>query len=216
MLPFPAFDPAAITAEKDAVSRYHSFGSSVPFGLLQSNNVTTLCNTGSQQGVDVADTVTPLTAAVRTLNVPNVSSSSRDLALAALCFMRAAFLSARFPRRFFRANALCLSLNYMSRCYLPRFLPSFFPTCWVRHSHHASTSPSSTLLLTRACPPSIPPLLASGHTFAAAAAASQLCYTAGTVAAGNDFVLLGCITASRCCWEACTVSIDEFSHQSMS
>ena len=122
MLPFPAFDPAAITAEKDAVSRYHSFGSSVPFGLLQSNNVTTLCNTGSQQGVDVADTVTPLTAAVRTLNVPNVSSSSRDLALAALCFMRAAFLSARFPRRFFRAmlsafrSTTCPGVIYPGSC----------------------------------------------------------------------------------------------------
>ena len=66
----------------------------------------------------------PLTAAVRTLNVPNVSSSSLELALAALCIMRAAFLSVRFPRRFFRANALRLSLS--SRCFLPRFLPSFF------------------------------------------------------------------------------------------
>ena len=39
------------------------------------------------------------------------------------------------------------------------------PTCWVRHSHHASTSTSSTLLLSRVCPPSIPPLLVSGPTF---------------------------------------------------
>ena len=43
---------------------------------------------------------TPLTSAVRTFNVPYVSSPSRDLALAALCFLRADFLSARFPRRF--------------------------------------------------------------------------------------------------------------------
>ena len=49
------------------------------------------------------------------------------------------------------------------------------PTCWVRHSHHASTSPPSTRLLTRVCPPSIPPLLASGPTFSAAAV-PQLCY----------------------------------------
>ena len=40
------------------------------------------------------------------------------------------------------------------------------PTCWVRHSHHASTSPSSTLLLTRVCPPSIPPRFGS-HIFRA-------------------------------------------------
>ena len=67
--------------------------------------------------------LTPLTAAVRTLNVPSVSSSSRDLALVALCFLWVDF-SARFPRHFSRANALRLSLS--SRCFLPRFLPSFF------------------------------------------------------------------------------------------
>ena len=58
------------------------------------------------------------------LNVPNVSSYIRDLALAALCFMRVVFLTARFPRRFFRANALRLLLS--SRCFLPRFFLSFF------------------------------------------------------------------------------------------
>ena len=157
--------------------------------------------------------LTPLTAAVRTLNVPNVSSSSRDLALVALCFMRADFLSARFPRRFFRANVLRLSLS--SKSFLPtQVLPFLLPTCWVWQSHHASTSPPSTLLLTRLCPPSISPLLASGPTFSAAAVSNFA--TAGTVAAGNDFALLGFITASRCCWQAYAVSIDEFSHQSMS
>ena len=49
------------------------------------------------------------------------------------------------------------------------------PTCWVRQSHHASTSPSSILSLTCVCRPSIPPLLASGPTFSAAVM-SQLCY----------------------------------------
>ena len=48
---------------------------------------------------------TTLTAAVRTLNVPSVSSSSRDLALAALCFLRGDFLLAYFPRRFFPPGA---------------------------------------------------------------------------------------------------------------
>ena len=43
----------------------------------------------------------PLNAAVRTLNVPNVSSCVRLFALAALCFIQAAFLAARFLRRFF-------------------------------------------------------------------------------------------------------------------
>ena len=49
------------------------------------------------------------------------------------------------------------------------------PTCWVRHSRHTSTSPLSTLLLTRVCPLIIHPLLASGPTFSTAAV-SQLCY----------------------------------------
>ena len=57
MLPFPALNPVAITAEKYAVSRCQIFGSSVQFRLLQSNDVTNLCSTGSQQGVDVPDTV---------------------------------------------------------------------------------------------------------------------------------------------------------------
>ena len=43
--------------------------------------------------------LTPLIASVRPLNVPNMSSSSRDLVLAALYFMRTAFFTARFPRR---------------------------------------------------------------------------------------------------------------------
>ena len=64
--------------------------------------------------------LTPLTAAVRTLKVPNVSSSSQDLALEAWCFMRAAFLIAYFLRRCFRASTLRCSLS-------PSFLPRFPP-----------------------------------------------------------------------------------------
>ena len=142
-------------------------------------------------------------------------SSSRDLALAALCFLRADFLSARFlPRRFFQANALCLSLS--SRCFLPRFLPLFFrragcgtpTTPQLLHRRHfcllACALRAFPLSSLRA--PRVP--LRRCPTFATAA---------GTVAAGNDFTLLGCITASRCCGQACTtVSIDKFSHQSMS
>ena len=37
---------------------------------------------------------------------------------------------------------------------------------------------------------------------------------ADTAAAGNDFVLLRCITIRRCCWQACTVSINDVSQQS--
>ena len=55
MLSLSAFDPAAITAEVDAMSICHDFGSSIPFCFLQSSNVTTLRSTGSQQVVDDAD-----------------------------------------------------------------------------------------------------------------------------------------------------------------
>ena len=57
MLPFSALDHATIPTKKDAVSRCRNFESSVTFGLLPSDDVTALCSTGSQQGVDVADTV---------------------------------------------------------------------------------------------------------------------------------------------------------------
>ena len=57
MLPSPDGNHAAITAEEDAVSGCRNLGRSVPFGLLQSDSITTLCRTGSQQSVDVSDTV---------------------------------------------------------------------------------------------------------------------------------------------------------------
>ena len=156
--------------------------------------------------------LTPLTAAVRTLNVPNVSSSSRDLALATLCFLRADFLSARFPRHFFRENALRLLLS--SRCFLPRFLLSFFrrvgcgtpttPRLLHRRHFYLLACALRAFLLSSLRVPGFPRRRYPNFD------------TAGTVAAGNDFALLGCIISSRCCWQACTVSIDEFSHQSMS
>ena len=74
------------------------------------------------------------------------------------------FFSSKFPSPFTQFEVFSTQV-----------LAFVLPTCWVRQSHHASTSLSSTLLLTRVCPPSIPPLLASGPTFPAAAV-SQLCY----------------------------------------
>ena len=90
-------------------------------GLRQSDDVTPLCSTGSQQGVYVADTVDAVDRCCA-----NVERTERNLlqprpALAALCFLRIDFLSARFPRRFLRANALRFSLS-CSMCFLPRFL----------------------------------------------------------------------------------------------
>ena len=142
--------------------------------------------------------LTLLTAAVRTLNVLNVSSYTRDLALVALCFLRVVFLSTHFPRRCFRANALRLLLS--SRCFLPRFLPSFFrrvgcgnPTTPRRHRRHCCLLACAlrAFLLSLLRVPRFPrwrcPNFATAHT----------------VAAGNDFaLLLGFITASRCCWQA--------------
>ena len=125
MLPLPAFDSDAITAEKDAVSRCHNFESSVSFGLLQSNNVTTLCSTASQQGLDEADTVNTVDRCCA-----NVERAERELRQPRPrpggLVSHAGGLPLRlcFPRRFFRANALRLSLS--SRCFVPRFLPSFF------------------------------------------------------------------------------------------
>ena len=74
MLTFSAFDSAPTIAEKDAVSRCHNFGSPAPYGLLQSNNVTTLCSTGSQRGVDVADIVSAVDRCCR-----NVERAEREL-----------------------------------------------------------------------------------------------------------------------------------------
>ena len=122
------------------------------------------------------------------------------------------FLSARFLRRFFRANVLRLSLS--SSCFLPRFLPSFFrrvgcgtpTTPRLLHRRHFCLLACAlrAFLLSSLRVPRFPRRRCPNFA------------TAGTVAAGNDFSLLGCITASRCHWQACTVSIDEFSHQSMS
>ena len=54
LLPLTMLQPPL---KKNAVSRCRNYGSSAPFGLLQSNDVTTLCSTGSLQGVDEADTI---------------------------------------------------------------------------------------------------------------------------------------------------------------
>ena len=122
--------------------------------------------------------LTPLTSAMRTLNVPNVSSSSRDLALVALCFLRTDFLRP-LPPSFFSSKCPLPFAQFL-QVFPTQVLAFLLPTCLVWHSyrignHHDSTSPSSTLSLTRVCPPSISPLPASGPTFSAAAM-YQLCY----------------------------------------
>ena len=154
------------------VSRCHNFGSSVLFDLLQSNNVTTLHSTGPQQGVDVVDTV----SAVNRCRA-NVERAKRELVQPRPCPGGLVFLADGLPLRppspsLFASK--CLALFTQLQVFSAQALTFVLPTCWVQHSQHASTSPSSTPLLTRVCPSSTPALLAWGPTFSAAAV-YQLC-----------------------------------------
>ena len=123
------------------------------------------------------------------------------------------FLTGGLPLRPL-APSLFLRLSLSSSCCLPRFLPSFFrrvgcgtpTTPRLLHRRHFCLLACAlrAFLLSSLRVPRFPRRRCPNFA------------TAGTFAAGNDFSLLGCITASRCYWQACTVSIDEFSHQSMS
>ena len=100
MLPFPPSDPAAITAEIDVVGihmrRFREFRPIWSPIMAQSLASQALSRVSMQ-----LIPVTLLTAAVQTLNAPDVSSSSQDIALAtAIFFMRAAFLVTRSPVTF--------------------------------------------------------------------------------------------------------------------
>ena len=157
--------------------------------------------------------LTPLTAAVRTLNVPNVISSSRDLALVALCFLRTDLLSARFPRRFFE------QMPFACRSVSPGV------------SYPGSRLPSSDVL-GAALPPGLEFSIVDTVVYSRTPSEQSSSPRFGShVFRGVDVPTLlpqarlprktnslcwGLIAASRCCWQACTVSIDEFSHQSMS
>ena len=194
------------------VSRCRKFESSVPFGLLQSDDVTTLCNTGSQQGVDVADTVDAVDRCCA-----NVERAERELLQPRPRPGGLVFLAGGLPLRPLPPSLF--SSKYPSpftqfQCFLPRFLPSFFrrvgcgnpTTPRLLHRRHCCLLACAlrTFLLSSLRVPRFPRRRCPNFA------------TVGTVAAGNGFALLGFITSSRCCWQACTVSIDEFSHQSMS
>ena len=159
--------------KKDAVSRCRDFESSVPFGRLQFDDVTTLCSTGSQQGVDMADTVDVIDRCCA-----NVERTKRELLKRrprpdGLVFLAGGLPLRPLPPSLFPSKYPPLFTQF--QVFSTQVLAFVILTCWVRHSHHASTSPSSTLLYTSVCSPSIPPLFASGPTFCAAAV-SQLCY----------------------------------------
>ena len=205
MLPFSAFDPAASTAKVDALSKGHGFGSSVSFRLLQPKSATTLCSPGSQQCVDLTDPVNfvdRFCAYVERAKREVVQPRPRP---GGFVFLRTDFLSARFARRFFQRNGLRLSLS--SRYFLPKFLPSFF----LRVGSSIPNTPR--LLHRRRCF-----LLSCALRGSLSSSLHVPCYLRrrSTVAAGNGFTFFGCMTSSRCCWEAFIVGIHESSHQSTS
>ena len=212
MLSFPALNRATTTTKKGAISRCRNFGSFVPFGLLQSDDVTTLCSTGSQQGVDVADTVNAVDRCCA-----NVERAERELLQprprpGGLVFLTGGLPLRQLPPSLFPGKYPPPFTQF--QVFLPRFLPSFFrrvgcgtlTTPRLLHRRHFCLLVCAlrAFLFSSLWVPRFPRRRCPNFA------------PAGTVAAGNDFTLLGCITASRCCWQACTVRIDGFSHQSMS
>ena len=157
------------------------------------SEVPSLCSTGSQQGVDVVDTVDAVDRCCA-----NVGRTERELLQSrprpgGLVFLAGGLSFRPLPRSFFPSK------------YPPRFtqfqvsstqvLGFVLPTCWVRHS-----------------PP--PPRLLHRRHFCLLACALQPFLlssirvprfprwwcpnlaTTGMVATGNDLALLGCINAS--------------------
>ena len=165
MLPFSAFDPAAITAEVNAVSICHDFGSFVPFSLLQSNSA--FAEKGLSRVSMSPIPLTPLTATVRTLNVPERELVQPRPRPGGLVFRAGGLPLRPLSPLLFPSKGPPLLAQF--QVFSTQVLAFVLLTCWVQHSQHASTSSLSILLLTRVCPPSTPTLLASGPTFSAAA-----------------------------------------------
>ena len=167
MPPFSTLNHATITAGKDAVSSAEI--SEVPSLLVS-------CNLMTQQPfvAQVLSRVsmcpiplTPLTAAVRTVQRAKRELLQRRRRPGGLVFLAGRLLLCPLPPSLFPSKHPPPFTQF--QVFSTQLLSFILSTCWVWHSHHASTSPSSTLFLTRVCSPSIPPLLASGPTFSAAA-----------------------------------------------
>ena len=73
------------------------------------------------------------------------------------------YANSPLPRSLFPSN--CPPPSTQFQVFSTQVLAYVLPTCWVRYSHHASTPPSSIFLLTRVCPPSIPPPRFGSHVF---------------------------------------------------
>ena len=209
----PQKGPVDISATDEAVVRIFCQGSCVlvPCGWRFETCRTKMSQPFAAQGLSRVSMwpilLTPLTAALRTLNVSNVRSSSRDLALEALCDMRVASLAARFPCRFFRANAFRLSLS--SRCCLPRFLPWFFrrvgcsilntPRLLHRQQFSLLACALRAFLLSSL---RVPRILWQRRT------------SFGHGCRGKQFRFVVVHYRQSSCWQACSVRVDEISHHS--
>ena len=124
MPPFSPYDPTAITAEIDAVSRWDDSGSFVPFGLRQSDSVITTCITGTQRlSVDVIDTFN----AVKTCH-SNVECDERELVQPRPRADGLVFHAGGLPQHPLSPSLFpsgCPPPSLSSRC-VSRFLPWFF------------------------------------------------------------------------------------------
>ena len=166
-----------------------------------------------QQDVDVVDTVDAVDRCCA-----NVERAERELLQprprpGGLVFLADGLPLRPLPSSLFSSKRLSPLTQF--QVFPTRVLAFLLPTCWVRQSHHASTSPSPTLLLTRVCPPSIPPLPASGPMFSAATV-SQLRYRRHGCR-WKRFRFVGVHHRQSILLAGyCTISIDEFSHQSTS
>lgn len=164
MFPFLPFDPAAITAELDAITSLQHF----PKFRLFWSPVEPMTSQAFAAKILNGTSMLPipsilLRAALRTYNMTNVTSCSGPFAPTALCFLWAAFLAARLLCRFFRACAFRRSLN-------SRFLPGLL--CWFfrRVGCDKSTKPGPLF-----CPLSCS-LTCDLRTILSSAAVSQLCF----------------------------------------
>ena len=137
------------------------------------SEVPSLCSTGSQQGVDVVDAVDAVDHCCA-----NVERTEREILQprprpGGLVFLAGGLSLRPLPRSLFPSKYPLRFTQF--QVFSTQVRGFVLPACRVRHSPLASTSPASTILLTRVCPPTISPLLDSGPTFSAVAV-SQLGY----------------------------------------
>ena len=188
MMPFFSFDPAAITTEENAVPDATISG--VP-SLMVSCSPPTL-QPFAVQGLSRVSMwpvpLAPLTAAVRTLKLAERELVQLTPRPCGRVFFAEGLPVRPLPPSLFPSKS---SPSFTQvQVFSTQILAFVLPTSWVQHFQHASAFQSSTLLLTRVCPPSMPTLLASGPMFFAAAV---------RLPRGTIPLKMGCILTNRCC-----------------